>query len=111
MTEAWKHKTVQTRFWQKVCKSCNNVEHKHILGCWIWLAGCDRGGYGQFLLERKQLPAHKCAFFFTHNHWPVHLALHKCNNRKCVNPNHIYDGTYRDNQLDRCYNRYIIQKL
>jgi hypothetical protein len=28
------------------------------------------------------------------------MVLHKCGNRKCCNPDHLYDGTYQDNRRD-----------
>src|SRR5260221_6483531 len=79
------------RFWKKVNKSGN---------CWIWTAAVDKYGYGNFGFNGKVVKAHRMGWFLTFSHWPVLWLLHKCNNTKCVNPNHLYEGTPRQNTRD-----------
>ena len=85
----------EKRFWDKVEKTPS--------GCWEWKASC-RSGYGAFKFMGKVRSAHRVAFFLKHGHFPQGLACHRCNNKKCVNPDHIYDGTYKSNFEDavRC---------
>ena len=78
-------------FWDKVLKIPN--------GCWEW-TGNTRNGYGQLKLNDTCYAAHQVAWFLHIGHWPVNWVLHKCDNKTCVNPNHLYDGTQSDNQID-----------
>lgn len=48
---------------------------------------------------RSQVGAHRVAFYLTHGYWP-HVARHTCDNRPCVNPAHILDGSHQDNTAD-----------
>lgn len=84
------------RFWSK-------VDIKGPGECWLWKA-CkrDRRGYGGFKLNSKLQMAHRVSWKFHNGPIPKgKLVLHKCDNPRCVNPNHLYIGTQSDNQYDR----------
>lgn len=80
-----------TRFWDKVEKTDN---------CWLWKASGRGQGYGSFKYEGKVYDAHRFVWFLTYSKWPEEWILHKCNNKKCVNPKHLYDGTPKENYAD-----------
>ncbi len=67
--------------------------------CWEWSAST-RNGYGAFQIARKMEQTHRVSFFLEHNYLPE-FVLHTCDNRICVNPNHLYDGTESQNRIDR----------
>jgi hypothetical protein len=85
------------RFWSKVDKSAGPD------GCWPWLAGKDKDGYGRFSPTHKPyIRAHRFAYILTHEPIPADLdVLHKCDFRSCCNPRHFFTGTQIDNDLDR----------
>lgn len=72
-------------------------------GCINWLAQKDKDGYGRIMIEnRKRIKAHRFSYQYfigeiTNNLW----VLHKCDNPSCVNPEHLFLGTGKDNALDR----------
>lgn len=72
--------------------------------CWIWNAGRDDRNYGAF--QTKLFPnerrAHRIMWLFEHGEIPEDKwVLHHCDDPPCVNPNHLYLGTSRDNVDDR----------
>jgi hypothetical protein len=84
--------TTEQRFWAKVRKTDS---------CWLWTANLARG-YGHFKLSYKQtVKAHRYAWKLYFKELPDTLdILHKCDVRNCVNPDHLFIGTAKDNKLD-----------
>lgn len=78
-------------------------------GCWEWLASKDKDGYGIFTILGKKLPAHRASWrlYHTQGGQPIFEipndveVLHKCNNTSCVNPDHLYLGTQKQNIQDQ----------
>lgn len=84
---------LEERFWSKV-----NVGKKN--ECWEWVGAIDTPGYGAFKFDGKKYNSHRIAWYLTHSDFPNELVLHKCDNRLCCNPKHLFLGTYLDNAQD-----------
>lgn len=80
------------RFLAKVVK----VEN----GCHEWTSTMHRDGYGKFYHEGKQVQAHRVSYEFFNGPTNGKWVLHKCDNRKCVNPDHLFLGLSIDNVRD-----------
>lgn len=89
-------------FWARVNKG---ADHE----CWEWAGGANSTGYGSVGWHGRVYTAHRVAAWLsglvTSPERPTHSTdkghvLHKCDNRRCCNPQHFMIGSYADNQRD-----------
>lgn len=70
-------------------------------GCWVWIGGLDRKGYGCVLVDGKTTSPHRLSWTLHHGPIPPELNVcHKCDNPPCWNPNHLFLGTQLENIRD-----------
>jgi hypothetical protein len=88
------------RFWSRVEKADGDA-------CWEWTASKFPGGYGRVALPRKNGSAqeldgaHRIAWLLVNGPIPLNLwVLHRCDNRSCCRPDHLFLGTHQDNMAD-----------
>lgn len=106
-------------------RSCMNTEHMFLKsnrledlfwshvektdGCWLWTGSTIQTGYGQLFHHGKHYPAHRLSYELhigkIEGHVPGHpereiCVLHRCDEPRCVKPEHLFLGNDADNMAD-----------
>jgi hypothetical protein len=82
--------------------------------CWEWQGAVTSGGYGNLRWHGKSVQAHRLAYMLARGRIQLEtmfkvgdraktyrrFVLHKCDNRRCCNPQHLFLGSLRTNLLD-----------
>lgn len=95
-SKAWTMEEKAIAFWAKVDRSGGPD------ACWTWQGAItSKHGYGCFSVGRGVVRgAHKLAWVLTHGDPKGLCICHRCDNRVCVNPAHMFLGTKKDNMED-----------
>lgn len=93
----WSRQKVEDRFENFVMPEPNS-------GCWLWIGGTNRQGYGQIGDGKgKDVRAHRVSWKIHNGPIPKGMnVLHKCDTPPCCNPKHLFLGTLQDNMDDCC---------
>lgn len=84
---------VEDRFWNKVRIGD---------GCWEWTRSVNTDGYAQLTFDGKTRRASRVVLGLCGTVIPEGMhVLHRCDNRRCVRPGHLFLGTHQDNMDDR----------
>ena len=79
------------------------IRSKPTSGCWIWVGSTGWGKYGKHRHLGIIKPSHRTSWEIYKGAIPIGmLVLHKCDVKLCVNPDHLFLGTPKDNMLDKC---------
>ena len=90
------NKTLAERFTSKIKIDSDS-------GCWLWM-GSRRGSYGIIWNNNTNISVHRASWNIHRGDIPRGMwVLHRCDTPLCVNPDHLFLGTHRDNMIDAAY--------
>jgi len=69
--------------------------------CWLWMGTRRNGGHGSMSVHDRPVYVHQLAYALNFGPIPKgEVVCHRCDNRPCLHPDHLFRGTLRDNFLD-----------
>lgn len=74
-------------------------------GCWLWERAVQSDGYGNVLVKKKNILAHRMAYELAFScKIPDDIEVcHTCDTPQCINPDHLFLGSHSDNMKDRSH--------
>lgn len=101
LTDEQYHEQLARRFWAKVDKTPGQGPNGD---CWEYTGSRDTRGYANIGYchgnIKRPVKGSRVAFLLTHGRWPFPQACHSCDNPPCCRPDHIWEGTAKDNMRD-----------
>lgn len=92
------------RFWSRV--------ERPPFGCWTLKGRASSGGYVLVSARGAKMLGHRLSYLLAHGAIPEGLSIcHRCNNKACVNPDHLYAATNRQNTIDAGRDGLLVRRI